>query len=56
MQPKVQGIRDCKGRRFPDPALEEFDLALYHDLEIVSVDDVDVRPFLEIQNPSPQLV
>jgi HD-GYP domain-containing protein (c-di-GMP phosphodiesterase class II) len=55
VQPKVQGIRDPKGRRFPDPALEEFDLALYHELEIVAVDDVDVRPFLEIQNPAPQL-
>lgn len=55
-QPKVQGIRDPKGWRFPDPALEEFDLALYDELEIVSVDDVDVRPYLDSQNLLPQLV
>jgi HD-GYP domain-containing protein (c-di-GMP phosphodiesterase class II) len=49
VRPKVQGIRDPNGDRFPDPSLEEIDLALYPDLEIVEVDGLDVRPFLGLQ-------
>jgi HD-GYP domain-containing protein (c-di-GMP phosphodiesterase class II) len=49
VRPKVQGIRDPNGDRFPDPSLEEIDLAQYPDLEIASVDGLDVRPFLGVQ-------
>jgi HD-GYP domain-containing protein (c-di-GMP phosphodiesterase class II) len=45
VRPKVQGIRAPNGERFADPSLEEMDLALYPDLEVASVDGVDVRPF-----------
>jgi hypothetical protein len=44
-RPKVQGLSDPSGVRYPDPALEEIDLAMYPDLEIAWVDGVDVRPF-----------
>jgi HD-GYP domain-containing protein (c-di-GMP phosphodiesterase class II) len=44
-RPKVQGLRAPTGERYPDPGMEEIDLALYPDLEIASVDGVDVRPF-----------
>jgi len=41
----VQGLRAPSGERYTDPSLEEIDLALYTDLEIASVDGVDVRPY-----------
>jgi len=43
--PKVQCLRTPDGERFANPALEEIDLALYTDIEVVSVDETDVRPF-----------
>ena len=49
-RPKVQGILDPNGERFDNPSLEEFDLAIYDDLEIVAVGDVDVTPFLASQD------
>ena len=45
-RPKVQGLRDPHGVPFKHPSLEEIDLAMYTDVEIVAVDDVDVRPFV----------
>jgi HD-GYP domain-containing protein (c-di-GMP phosphodiesterase class II) len=45
-RPKVQGLRDPSGARYADPSLEEIDLAMYLDLEVASVDGVDVRPFM----------
>jgi HD-GYP domain-containing protein (c-di-GMP phosphodiesterase class II) len=45
-QPKVQGLRDPDGIPYRDPSLEEFDLAIYPDLSIVSVQGIDVRPYL----------
>ena len=44
--PKVQGLRDPFGERFADPSLEEIDLAQHPELQIVSVDGQDVRPYL----------
>jgi hypothetical protein len=44
-RPKVQCLRTPDGSRYECPALEEIDLAGYPDLEIVSVDGQDVRPF-----------
>lgn len=44
-RPKVQGLVDPAGVPYADPSLEEIDLALYPDLEIATVDGVDVRPF-----------
>jgi HD-GYP domain-containing protein (c-di-GMP phosphodiesterase class II) len=58
-RPKVQCLRTPSGERFAEPALEEIDLALHHDLQIVSVDGTDVRPFLSSQespDPVPALV
>jgi HD-GYP domain-containing protein (c-di-GMP phosphodiesterase class II) len=49
VRPKVQALRDPQGQKFIDPSLEEIDLALYPDLDIVSVDGHDVRPFLASQ-------
>lgn len=46
-RPKVQGLRDPDGIHFDNSALEEIDLALFDKLSIVSVNGVDVRPFLE---------
>jgi HD-GYP domain-containing protein (c-di-GMP phosphodiesterase class II) len=45
VRPKVQGLRAPNGERFRDPSLEEIDLALHLDLQIASIDGVDVRPF-----------
>ena len=59
VQPKVQCLRTPNGERFPNPAREEIDLALYTDLEIASVDGTDVRPFVAAQQstaPAPALV
>ena len=59
VQPKVQCLRTPDGERFADPALEEIDLALYTDLEIASVDETDVRPFVAAQRsaePTPMLM
>lgn len=55
-RPKVRGLRDPGGQHFADPSLEEIDLALYPELEIAWVNDVDVRPFQTSQRtmPSPQ--
>jgi HD-GYP domain-containing protein (c-di-GMP phosphodiesterase class II) len=44
-RPKVQGLRDPYGERYPDPAMQEVDLALYPEMHIASVDGVDVTPF-----------
>ncbi len=49
VRPKVQCLRTPDGRRFEHPALEEIDLALHIDLEIVSVDGTDVRPYMASQ-------
>jgi HD-GYP domain-containing protein (c-di-GMP phosphodiesterase class II) len=49
VSPKVQGIKYPNGRDVENPALEEIDLAIYPDLEIVSVDGVDVTKFLDSQ-------
>ena len=49
VRPKVQGICAPNGERFSDPSLEEIDLALYSELEITTVDGLDVRPFLSLQ-------
>lgn len=54
VRPKVQCLRTPDGERFADPALEEIDLALHTDVEIVSVDETDVRPFVAAQE-SPEL-
>ena len=48
-RPKVQGIRDPGGERYRDPSLQEFDLALYDDIDVAFVDGFDVRPFLASQ-------
>jgi HD-GYP domain-containing protein (c-di-GMP phosphodiesterase class II) len=45
-QPKVQALRAPDGTAYRDPSLEEFDLAIYPDLSVVSVQGIDVRPFL----------
>ncbi|MBL8157649.1 MAG: hypothetical protein JNM70_26080, partial [Anaerolineae bacterium] len=47
--PKVQGLRDPYGQRYADPSLEEIDLALYTDLCVARVDDIDVTPYLALQ-------
>jgi HD-GYP domain-containing protein (c-di-GMP phosphodiesterase class II) len=49
VSPKVQGLRYPDGSEVDNPALEEFDLAIYPEREIVSVEGVDVRPFLDSQ-------
>lgn len=49
VRPKVQGLRAPSGEPYADPSLEEIDLALHPDLQIVAIDTVDVRPFLEQQ-------
>lgn len=49
VSPKVQGLRDPYGRRYADPSQEEIDLALYPELSIASVDDIDVTPYLALQ-------
>jgi len=53
--PKVQCLRTPDGRRFEHPALEEIDLAMYSDLEIVSVDGQDVRPYTANQHQTEPL-
>ncbi len=45
VRPKVQGIRTASGEEIQDPSLAEIDLAIHPDVEIASVDDVDVREF-----------
>ncbi len=49
VSPKVQGLRHPNGELIENPALEEIDLAIYPDLDIVEVDGVDVRPYLDSQ-------
>ncbi len=46
LRPKIRCLREPNGQRFADPALEEIDLALYSNLSIISVDDIDVQPFM----------
>ena len=48
-RPKVQVIRDASGHPVSNPSLHERDLAIYCDLDIVSVNETDVRPFLQPQ-------
>ncbi len=48
-RPKVQCLRDPEGYRIDDPSLHEIDLALHLDLSIVTVNGVDVTPFLSSQ-------
>jgi HD-GYP domain-containing protein (c-di-GMP phosphodiesterase class II) len=55
VSPKVQGLRYPDGSEVNNPALEEYDLAIYPDLEIVSVEGVDVRPFLDCQRENAEL-
>lgn len=45
-RPRVQGLRAPTGERFDDPSLQEFDLAIYSDLDIVAVDNEDVRKYV----------
>jgi hypothetical protein len=45
-RPKVQGLRSPSGETFADPSLQEFDLALYSDLQIVAVENEDVRKYV----------
>jgi hypothetical protein len=52
VRPKVQCICRPNGDPVKNPALEEIDLSLYHDLEIVSVDGKDVREWAESQETS----
>ncbi len=47
-RPKVQGLKDPSGQRYPDPALEEIDLALHLEEQIAFVDGTDVRPFQKV--------
>jgi HD-GYP domain-containing protein (c-di-GMP phosphodiesterase class II) len=54
-RPKVQCLKTPDGRRFEHPSLEEIDLALYSDLEIVSADGQDVRPYTASQQEAPAL-
>ena len=54
VRPKVRCLKTARGQRFREPALEEIDLALYLDLEIVAVEEQDVRPFLASQE-TPEL-
>jgi HD-GYP domain-containing protein (c-di-GMP phosphodiesterase class II) len=49
VSPKVQALRYPDGREVGNPSLEEFDLAFYPELDIVSVEGADVRPFLDLQ-------
>jgi HD-GYP domain-containing protein (c-di-GMP phosphodiesterase class II) len=48
-RPKIRGLRAPNGERFRDPALEEWDLALYPELSVAMVNGQDVRPFLAAQ-------
>jgi len=48
-RPKVQCLRRPNGETIKHPSLEEIDLALYHDLEIASVDGQDVREWTKSQ-------
>ncbi len=54
VSPKVQGLRYPNGEVVKNPALEEIDLAIYPDLDIVEVDGVDVRPYLDSQRVGSQ--
>ena len=49
VSPKVQCLSRPDGEVIKNPALEEIDLSLHHDLEIVSVDDQDVRQWTASQ-------
>jgi HD-GYP domain-containing protein (c-di-GMP phosphodiesterase class II) len=51
VRPKVQPLRRASGEAVPNPALEELDLAIYDDLEIVAVDDRDVRSYTASLQP-----
>lgn len=53
VSPKVQCVRTPSGEPFADPSQEEIDLALYPDLDVVEVDGIDVRPYLDIQRSRP---
>ncbi|NLX98167.1 MAG: HD-GYP domain-containing protein [Rhodopirellula sp.] len=46
VRPKVQSIRTARGQRIANPSLEEIDLSFCDDIEIVSVDGEDVRPYV----------
>jgi len=54
-RPKVQGLKDPNGEPYRDPSLEEIDLAMHYDLDIVEIDGLDVRPFIESLESSGQL-
>ena len=47
-RPKVQIVRSPTGERFSDPELRELDLALFTDVEIAAVNEIDVRPYLRV--------
>ncbi len=49
VSPKVQCLSRPNGEVVKNPALEEIDLSLHHDLEIVSVDDQNVRQWTTSQ-------
>ena len=51
--PTVQCLRSPKGERFRDPGSEEIDLASYQGIDIVEINGVDVRRFLELQRSNP---
>jgi len=54
VRPKVQCLRAPNGDRFPDPALEEIDLALHRELEIVAAAGRDVREYVAALDPAEQ--
>lgn len=51
-RPKVQVLREPSGRVVRDPALHEFDLAIYEDLAIVAVDGQDITPYIDVEEPA----
>ncbi len=49
VRPKVQLWRHANGEQIVDPACEEIDLAIFPELDVVSIDGHDVRPYLAVQ-------
>ncbi|MGE0609682.1 MAG: HD-GYP domain-containing protein [Pirellulales bacterium] len=46
VRPKVQLLRHPNGEKIADPAGEEIDLSIYPELNVASIDGVDVQPYL----------
>ena len=53
VSPKVQCMKTPTGERFENPSEEEIDLALYPDVQITGVGNIDVRPYLDLQRARP---